>query len=426
MRRTLRGRIVVAFAGFALLVAVVFGLAAAMFVYTVEDAFFAAELENEGRRLEAGFAADSTWPRPSAAHYAVYASPARMPADLRPLLAEEPWRREFPGASGRHYHVRALAAASPRDSTPPAWLVAEVSDQLVVRPMRRDLALQWLVVEAFILGLALLFALGISRRISRPLTQLSDSLRDLDPSVPGGMPMPAHADREVATVAQALRDLHARVGTLVDRERRFTRDASHELRTPLAVIRSSTAQALEDDRVAPATRELLTMALRSAEQLERTVHSLLALARERPATAIPRALRLRPLLEDVILEQAAGLEGRPVTVQLEVPDAAEFAAHEDELRIIVSNLIGNAFVHAAPGAIVIRWVGGALEVENPRWPEESSPPAGASAGDAGRASTPGYGFGLDIARRLAARNDLGLTVADADSTRFRVVLAPNP
>ncbi len=182
------------------------------------------------------------------------------------------------------------------------------------------------------------------------------------------------------------------------------------------------AQALDDHTLPQATRELLTLALHAAEQLERTVRSLLALARERPPTAMARAVPVRALLEDVIVEQATALDGRPVSLQVDVPDSARITAPDDELRIIVSNLIGNALVHAAPGAIVVRWMDGALEIANPRWPEEPamSRPVADPANDATAHTS--FGFGLDIARRLAARSDLAVQVLDTDASHYCVRL----
>ena len=46
-RRRLRNRLMLAFAGFTVVVAAVFGLYAAVFAYTVEDQFFDTMLERE-------------------------------------------------------------------------------------------------------------------------------------------------------------------------------------------------------------------------------------------------------------------------------------------------------------------------------------------------------------------------------------------
>ncbi|WP_310570593.1 HAMP domain-containing sensor histidine kinase [Gemmatimonas sp.] len=417
---TLRTRIVRAFAAFAVVVAIFFGVSTAVFLYTVEDEFFNAMLGEEAALLESQRASGADWGVPRTSWMSVHTSTESLPADLRSQLRAEPTRTEFVGENGRHYHVRPLrgragataAREGARALIAPAWLVAEVSRRLIVRPMRSALIEKWLIVECFILVLAVLIALRMARRVAQPLASLAEGVQDFDPSLPTGTAVMVNADAEVLVVAKALDEMRARVQALVARERTFTRDVSHELRTPLAVIRSTAAQALRDDGMRSDSRRLLTMALNAAEQMERTVTSLLTLARDDLLVGPAMPTRILPTLEQVVVEQSLVISGRDISLDLRVPAQAALHVSETVLHMLLSNLLGNAFAHTASGNIRMTFVDGILRISNPVDDDHNErvvPKLDTLAVPGVRRDhSPGYGFGLDIVARLCARAGLAL------------------
>ena len=91
--------------------------------------------------------------------------------------------------------------------------------------------------------------------------------------------MPSHGPREVAEVAEALRQLDRALTTSEERQRRFLLSVSHELRTPLTSIRGY-AESLVDGVYGPdELPEVGETLVRESERLERYVADLLALAR---------------------------------------------------------------------------------------------------------------------------------------------------
>jgi signal transduction histidine kinase len=419
---TLRGRIVVSFVAFALVVAAIFGLAGAAVLYSAEDRFFETLLAEEAAALASRARVTGAWAAPRHDWMTVHVTRATMPPDLAPQLAAAPRRVEFTGAQGRHYHVRALPA--PGGGAPAAWLVAEVSERLVIRPLRRTIAIRWAIMEAAIVALAIGLALAIGRRVARPLSQLAASVRALDPALPAHAAVLRTGDREVRLVATALDELRTRVAAFVEREQAFTRDASHELRTPLSVIRSSTARALEDDTLADGTRRTLERVLRSAEQLEVTIRSLLALAREGELAAPDTPTALRPVIEEAVLEQGGALDAAALTVELDVPRGATLPASAAVLRIVLANVLGNACVHAAPGVVHVRVAGdGALVIENAVSPGTMPDVDTLAEPGVRREHSPGYGLGLAIATRLCARSGLSLDIRTDRRTTFAVRIA---
>ena len=402
-RRRLRNRLMLAFAGFTVLVAAVFALYLVLFVYAVEDQLFETMLDREVAAQQAYHAEHGEWTAPRDGFMSIVASAAALPDGIADVLREEPRRREFSGSQGRHYHLRALEAA---DTTEPAWLVAEVSSLLVVRPMRAQILqlLAWSGVA--MVALALLLGGWLARRTTAPLSRLADAVGDatperLPPGFAAGFP-----DDEVGVVARRLDDLIARVRDFVEREREFTRDASHELRTPLTVIRTATERLGMEAGLSDGARRHLDHIAQSARQLEQTVVLLLSLAREQTSTEAALSIPVLPVLERVIVEQSLLLEQKPVEVQVDVAGDVFTTLPATVLGILLSNLVGNAFAHTREGRIVIDMEGRTLRIANPGGDvrEDDFEPF-VKGGDSN-----GFGLGLSIVRRLCERHGIALRI----------------
>ncbi|MBH9576871.1 sensor histidine kinase [Inhella proteolytica] len=382
-----RRRLLLAFWLLALGISLLFSLFAMVFAYTVEDRFLERQLEQEGARLSAARARTGAWPAPSAPQFRLLAQAAELPDGLSAQLAAEPQRREFSGAAGRHYHLLQLDGA---------WLLAEVSDWLVVRPQREGL-LGWLALWTLgMLAAALALGAWLARRLSKPLQGLAARLQQGRPeALPQDLSAGLGAD-EVGQLARALDALHARTQAFIAREQAFTRDASHELRTPLAVLKL----ALEDAQ--PDARQLARMR-RAAQQLEQTLDSLLWLARE-PGADAPAECAPLPLIEQWALDQAETLEGRPL--QLDLPRTHRLALPEPVARLVLGNLLGNALAHGR-GAIHIGVAAdGALCIRNP----SPALPAGIGQPFVKGESSTGIGLGLAIVQGLLERHGARLAL----------------
>lgn len=414
--KRLRHRLMAAFAGFALFVAVLYGVYVMVFVYLVEDRFFQMLLQQEAQAQWAHHEVHGDWRQPQLPFVSVHADPALLPDALGTRLADEPWRREFAGADGRHYHLQPLTP----DAS--AWLIAEVSQQLVVRPMR-DRLFRWLAGSGLaVLALALLLGAWLARRVTAPLSRLAVLVDDATPvQLPAGFAA-RFPDDEVGTLARGLERLIARIDAFVAREREFTRDASHELRTPLAVIRSACERLADGGALNDASRRQLNHVLSSTRQLEQTVSTLLALAREEHAAEPVSNVAVLPMLERVIVDQASLLDGRAVAVRVDVSVQTRAQLPATVLHILLSNLVGNAFAHSSDGEVVIEIEGDWLRIANP---------GGVIAADAyrpfarGDAST-GFGLGLTIVRRLCERHGIALRFdTEDDGPSVRLGLSPS-
>ena len=398
----LRRRLMLPFALFALGVCALFGLFAMAFVYTVEDRFLERVLAQEAERQRAHRATHGTWTATVAPGVSLVAEAAMLPPDLAGVLADEPLRRESPGEDGRHYHV--LALETPGQAP---WLVAEVSRQLIVRPMRESL-LRWLAAWALVaIAIALALAWWLARRISTPLEELARGVSAGSPErLPERLPQAARDD-EIGDVARHFESLLARTRAFIAREQAFTRDVSHELRTPLSVLGMAVERLLAAPWRDAADRQALESMQAATAQMRQAVDTLLLLARE-PATSngAPEPVALLPLVEAWVLAHADWIDRRGMALEVALTRGDALALPAPVLQRAVAILLENAFTHGAAGGTVrVACVDGALLVEN-----------AAAAPRAAELAAPreGLGLGQDILRRLLERHGAHFTFVQRD------------
>lgn len=392
-------------AGYALLVGALFGGLAILFVYAVEDRFFVTTLHAEAERQRLHRSNHGVWAATALPFISLYAQGQGLPADLARQRAAQPRRNEIEGDGGRHYHLLRLDA----DGT---LLVAEVSQQLVVRPLRQTL-LAWLLASGLAaVVLALLLAAWLARRTSAPLARLAQAVAGSGPDkLPSNLAQGLDHD-EVGELARHLDALHQRTRDFIAREQAFTADASHELRTPLAVLGLAIERLCQQ---APLAQQAVTASMQAALwQVQQTVELLLALAREAPVRAPAEEQLLLPVLEQTLLAHAPLLEQQGVQIELEVPPRTTRCWPPALTQLLVASLLANALAHARSPRIRIVADAHRLSLCN----ASDAPPAALLAeGAAGRQpglkgpASSGQGLGLSIVRRLAGRHGVILTLS---------------
>lgn len=400
----LRNRLLLAMSGLVLATSAVFSLYTLVFTYAVEDAFLATRLQEEAIYQSEARARTGAWSIPRDPRLQLHGSEATLPASIRALLRSEPQRVEFPGQSGSHFHL--LPLDTPDGAR--AWLLYDAGADLIVPAMRDRLLGLLAATTGLLVACALAIGYLVSWRVAHRLERLAESVAGFSPErIPASLSQVAGND-EVGVVAASLAAMSARLQAYVQRERRFTRDASHELRTPLAVIRSASDQLARQPELGPASRGHATLICESTARLEQTVATLLAVAREDRSELGFDSVPLLPLIEHAVIDQSARLEGKPVEVEVEVPATARLRAPETVARILLANLVGNAFAHTAAGRVRIDTNGGALRIVNSLTGDflPGEPQAGQHS-----TSVDGFGFGLDIVRRLSERFGLGFELA---------------
>ena len=192
----------------------------------------------------------------------------------------------------------------------------------------------------------------VVRNAFGPLLRQGASIASMDIDNPP-VRVGEHLPTELAPFAAAFNTGIAKLYGAIQRERRFSRDIAHELRTPLAETRATAEVALRDGE-SEALRTGLITAIAATERMQRSVDTLLALARFESGQESPA---LDPLdLAELTGIQVEGVrrsaERNRMALVLQAP--AEAWVHSDVgiIERILTNLLQNAVDYAPPGSTV--------------------------------------------------------------------------
>jgi signal transduction histidine kinase len=307
---------------------------------------------------------------------------------------------------------------------------------------REALAADERVLAAQCAGTALLLgavlaglALRTVDRGLKPALRLASALRALEPDrLPERLEVGIQP-RELQPVADTAQALVRRVADALERERRTTADIAHELRTPIAELLAVAEVALRNGQDARDTRAGLAQVRDLASGMGRTLTTLLKLARlEMGAeTSSAEAIDPRGLIDEVRRPLRAAERDRGLRVEVDLGPVGALEVDRDVLRIVLSNLLGNAVHHAPAGSTVHVRVGrdGAawrIDVENeaPGLQErdlvELARPFWRKHGPGGEDHA---GLGLALSRALAdhAGLELGFELVGRGRLRARIARA---
>lgn len=398
-RRPLTTRVVVAFVVFGSLLAVLMaGFVLGAFVYT-ERQHIRGLIEDELSYLRQSG-------RPHAAvmdDLELYQGPA---AELRARLEPE---------------LAGLAAGEHRMRTPARLVVVEEEVgtlRLVaidLQPMHGRERLLLLVLALGILIAVYVSAWAgflLSRRIVEPVRRLANQVAERSPD--GGEPLSAgQADDEVGALARTLDAYEARIGELLDRERRFTGQASHELRTPITVIAGATELLLTDPGLGQDARRRAERIRRATLQMAELVETFLLLARDPDAVAatVDPPPGIAEVVRQAMDSQRVWLEGKPVTLRLDIEQDGPCPGPDRLLAIVVANLVRNACQHTEQGYVRVRVHAGGVDIEDTgpgllHQPPEHTFTLRARAAGAEHVG----GLGLPLVHSLCARQGWSVTL----------------
>ncbi len=274
------------------------------------------------------------------------------------------------------------------------------------------------LAAAVAIGIAILAARVLARRVNRPLEQFAltaHRLGDGDFDVrttPTGM-------AEIDDAGNSLNATAERIGDLVRREQQIAANASHQLRTPLSGLRATLESALADPAadLAGAARDAIT----AADRLELTIADLIALTRG--ATAKHESVRVDVELDAAVTRWSGPLAAvdRPLRLRLTdgVPNAACSRAG---LAQILDVLVDNALRHGA-GAVTVTLRTATTAVAIDVSDEGHGIEADLDIFARGVSPQGGSGIGLGFARGVAEDNGGRLRLSQREpSTRFTLLL----
>lgn len=292
---------------------------------------------------------------------------------------------------------------------------------------RNDLVVAYIAgqILPWLIGLPVLIALLIFavRRAMRPVRDLSMQLEQRSPD--DATPLPsADVPGELKGLLNAMNGLLARVGTLIEQERRLTADAAHELRTPLAAVR---AQWDVVQRTADPTERLQaqTSVTRGMERLDRLVSQLLTMARLDSANHADfgGSVDWRAVAEQAVGDCLWIADRRDVDIAVEWPDAGilplPMAGDENALTIMLKNILDNA-IRYGPRHSLVRLTFSSSRIiiddQGSGIAPEVLPRLGGRFVRAPGNEEAGSGLGVSIARRIAHHHGMSIHFAMRDAS----------
>ncbi|EJO32409.1 ATP-binding protein [Achromobacter marplatensis] len=324
---------------------------------------------------------------------------------LESVVSGEPWRLVYLSSPDGKMRVAVGQRIGERHDLVVAYIAGQI--------------LPWLVGLPVLIGL-LIFAV---RRAMRPVRALSMQLEQRSPD--DATPIPsADVPGELKALLNAMNGLLARVGKLIEQERRLTADAAHELRTPLAAVRAQwdVVQRTEDPTERLQAQASVT---RGMERLDRLVLQLLTMARLDSASHADfgGSVDWRAVAEQAVGDCLWIANRRDVDIAVEWPDAGvlplPIAGDEDALTIMLKNLLDNAIrygprhaqvrVAFQPSRVVIDDQGSGID-------PDVLPRLGGRFVRAAGNEEAGSGLGVSIAHRIAQIHGLNIRFTMRDPT----------
>lgn len=265
--------------------------------------------------------------------------------------------------------------------------IYEVSEEQIFLNQLKQLG-----ISILLLIISFVVVLKVSDRLTNPLTQLANDIdsRNADDLTPI-TPPPGITSREVLQLVDSFNLYVSQIQALLDRERSFNRYASHELRTPLMVMKGaiSLLGQSNDPRFIAKQQKRLQQA---STEMNDFVTTLLSLTREEDLNKVSIRQVDPKEIQDIAEAHATLLSGKSVSWHVEVSGPIEIKMPENVFKILLGNLIKNAFAYTEQGHVIIRMTPATLSVEDTGMGLENSANA-----------KKGYGLGLLIAADICRK-----------------------
>lgn len=415
---SLSRRIVSQFCLFTLVLSCIYGAMSFLLMYDMEDSFIENTMAKEAEYLIEERGKQGDWPIPRNSYMRLYFSLLDLPEPVKSKIASEPNRKEFYAEEGKHYHLYKIAG------TQQAYLLAEVSGMLMVRPITGILLTVMLILCLTLVVIACSIAWFLGRKTAKPLQQLADLVDGVAPEALPDSFANKFPRNEIGILATTLEQTMARTKRALSREKNFTRDVSHELRTPVAIIKNAVEVYQNNDSTdKTATDELIKRISDASVQMEQTVVTLLSLAREEHTSVEKSSVNLLALVEQAVIDHSYLLNNKDVEVIVNDNTDCGLYLQKGMLKVLLDNLISNAFQYTNNGEVNISYSNNSLVIADTGSGIEAEIADSVTEVAVKGSQSTGYGFGLSIVKRLCEHQDWQLNVQSNQGTKISVTLA---
>ncbi|HET8707589.1 MAG TPA: HAMP domain-containing sensor histidine kinase [Pseudomonadales bacterium] len=245
------------------------------------------------------------------------------------------------------------------ESTDYLWIDISALDERETRIKREFLA--------SLLAVLMITALT-GRRIAGKLTEsidhLIESIRRISPEQAGAKLNLQYPEAEIETIRVAINALLTRMDGFVEREKEFIHVTSHELRTPIAVIQGAAEVLKSYDDVPAKARPAVDRISHSSQEMNDIVSSLLFLAKEQHKDIRQENTNLKEVITELVEDLSYLVTRKNIQTELLLEHNFVVSAPKTIVRMIIGNIIRNAYQHTNSGTVFITLKNGLLAVQD--------------------------------------------------------------
>ncbi|MFT2098250.1 sensor histidine kinase [Marinomonas sp. 2405UD66-6] len=232
----------------------------------------------------------------------------------------------------------------------------------------------------------------IFQRITAPVKALRNWAKSLNEKQLS-LPTPDFRYSELNMLADIIKLSLQSVKESVEREQRFLGYASHELRTPIAVTRTNAEllRKMIDKNISQEKQlEVLDRIERAGINMTDLTETLLWLNRQEDKELPKKVIVFGDFIKQISDDLSYLLKGKSVELTL-ITDGHELLLPDVLCRVVITNLIRNAFQHTSAGDVLIQQEGHVVSIRNQNTPSENSGSINQELG---------FGLGLELTERL--------------------------
>ncbi|MEZ7196482.1 sensor histidine kinase [Pseudodesulfovibrio karagichevae] len=387
------------------------GLLVFLYSFLLDDYFMTgwdvsvqSRMQSEARVYQDAYLEDPDTPLPRSANFRVYAKWEGVPESVRDRFAGvELVEGVIEYSEWQDDETNYCILPWRRSDGTMLYFVLEISDDFASSNI--DRMFRWRMYFLVISGVAIFIGMvGMSfflfRRIVLPVEGISRWAGALDKD---NLDTPVDFTyRELNELALLFRDALRRQMAGIEREHAFLRNASHELRTPVAVLQNN-LELLERLGADADSRFKASMGRmnNAVTNMRNLIATLLWVSREQTDQLESSHVEIERLVSSIIDENAYLLKGKGNRVQQDLASVS-LDVPETPLRIVLNNIIRNAFQYTFSGVIHIRLTESEFSVVNDTHAENG-----------GRAHE-GHGVGLMLISQLVDKLGWDLSIEEQE------------
>ncbi len=221
-----------------------------------------------------------------------------------------------------------------------------------------------IISSLLLLAISLLVVQRISGLLTNPLSQLSTELAQRSSDDLSVVTLPKDSGivtQELDMLVTSINQYQSKIKQLIERERAFNRYASHELRSPLMVIRGA-ASLLKESNEKSFVEKQRQRLIQASDEMNEFISTLLTLTRDIDDSEVGHYSVKRKDIEDTIGSYEHFVSDKPVSWNVHIEEGTSVSIPLASFKIILGNLIKNAFIYTEQGQVDIHVSKNSLKV----------------------------------------------------------------